>query len=341
MTLIELVEVDEPILILDEPLKTPHPKTDIRSYLKSSIIPPSIPRKRKSSEAATTQHSHPVQHAKTIDLSKVPSSGIIPSSDPLSDSVYFKPHKRAERKEKRLRNIEKERAQHEKVQLEQILEGLQGPDWLRVLGVTGVTDGERKDWEPKRRHFIREVQALVEKFREWREEEKRLKQEREEALAAEEEGKEEQDANQANGAAEDDEADGVIDDDSSGVPDSSDIDAWAARQLKQEAFSASISRSKQQAVKGSTAKPVAKKTSTDKPATASVSKLQSRDNPTGRGRTSRSVVAFGVPLPEFPEKDFELPDEYITEDALRANARKRRRRNRERQGVEREKAGPD
>ena len=331
------MEVDEAILILDEPVKSPHPKSDIRSYLKSNAIASSVPRKRKSSEAAATQPSHPVQHAKTIDLSKVPSSSIAPSSDPLSDSVYFKPHKRAERKEKRLRNIEKERAQHEKVQLEQILEGLQGPDWLRVLGVTGVTDGERKDWEPKRRHFIREVHALVEKFREWREEEKRLKQEREEALAAEEEVKEEQEAEQENGAADDNEADGVMDDDSSGVPDSSDIDAWAARQLKQEAFSASMSRSKQQATKGSN-KNNAKKTGTDKQPTALTPKLQSRDHPAGKGRTSRSVVAFGVPLPEFPEKDFELPDEYITEDALRANARKRRRRNRERQGAEREKA---
>lgn len=328
----ELVEVDESILIIDEPLKSSHPKSDIRSYLEANAVTSSIPRKRKSSEVLQSSPHQLQKNAKTIDLSKIPSSGSVPSSDPLHDSTYFKPHKRAERKEKRLRNIEKERAQHEKVQLEQILEGLQGPDWLRVLGVTGVTDGERKDWEPKRRHFINEVEALVDKFRQWREEEKRLKQEREEALAAEEEEREE-------GENEDHEAGEATEDDSSGVPDSSDVDAWAARQLKQEAFSASASRSKQLATKEPVVRSLPKHASPEKGSTNSAPQSQFRERAIGKGRTGRQVLAFGVPLPDFPEEDFELPKEYLTPEALRANARKRRRRNRERQEIHGEKVG--
>lgn len=327
----DLVEVDDPILIVDEPPTSSHPKSDIRAYLGSSTQSSSLPKKRKSSEPTTSSISYPNAHnAKTIDLSKVPSSSTHPTTDPLGDALYIKPHKRAERKEKRLRNIEKERAQHEKVQLEQILEGLQGPDWLKVLGVTGVTDGERKDWEPKRRHFIIEVQALVDKFRQWREEEKRLKQEREEALAAEEEHDEEE-KNHEKEQEEHQELNDDVDDESSGVPDSSDIDAWAARQLKQEAFSASNLKPGPKRQPTRPPKP----TSPEKPFTSFFSKPYLRDQALGKSRHGRTELAFGHPLPYLPECEFALPEAYVTPEALKANARKRRRRNRERQDAER------
>ncbi len=320
----DLIEIDDPILIVDEPSNSSHPKSDIRAYLGSSTQSSSLPKKRKSSEPTTSSTSYPNAHnAKTIDLSKVPSSSTHPTIDPLGDAIYIRPHKRAERKEKRLRNIEKERAQHEKVQLEQILEGLQGPDWLKVLGVTGVTDGERKDWEPKRRHFIIEVQALVDKFRQWREEEKRLKQEREEALAAEGEGEKNDEKEQG----EQDELNEDIDDESSVVPDLSDIDAWAARQLKQEAFSTSTSKPGPKRQPTRPPKP----TSPEKPFTSFFSKPYLRDQALGKSRHGRTELAFGHPLPYLPECEFSLPEAYVTPEALKANARKRRRRNRERQ----------
>ena len=69
---------------------------------------------------------------------------------------------------------------HEKVQLERLLEGLRGHDWLRVMGISGITETEKKLYEPKRDHLIREVKILLEKFRLWKEEEKRRKVEKEE-----------------------------------------------------------------------------------------------------------------------------------------------------------------
>ena len=102
--------------------------------------------------------------------------------DPLADEHFLKSHRRAERKEKQLRNIEKERAMHEKVQLDRILEGLKGHDWLKVLGITGVTDGEAKKYEPKRDYFVAEVQALVDKFKLWKEQERKQRVEKESVI---------------------------------------------------------------------------------------------------------------------------------------------------------------
>jgi hypothetical protein len=73
---------------------------------------------------------------------------------------------------------------HEKQQLERLLDGLQGPDWLRVMGITSVTVGDIKDWESKRDYFIKEIEALVDKFRQWKQEEKRIRAEKEAALTA-------------------------------------------------------------------------------------------------------------------------------------------------------------
>ena len=105
--------------------------------------------------------------------------------DPLPDSVYEPAHKRAERLERSIRNSEKGRAQHEKDQVIRLLEGLQGHDWLRVMGVSGITESKKKSFEPARAYFIKGSLAILEKFRTWNLEEKKRKQERERALAAE------------------------------------------------------------------------------------------------------------------------------------------------------------
>ena len=109
--------------------------------------------------------------ATRIDLATFKSAGRATKKDPLHDDVYLKIHRRLERQEKQLRNIEKERAMHEKSQLERLIDGLKGHDWLRVMGISGITDGEKKAYEPKRDHLIGEVKILLGKFRLWKEEE--------------------------------------------------------------------------------------------------------------------------------------------------------------------------
>ncbi|KAK8233262.1 something about silencing, SAS, complex subunit 4-domain-containing protein, partial [Phyllosticta capitalensis] len=230
------------------------------------------------------------------------------TSDPLGDDVFFKAHRRAERKEKQLRNIEKERAMHEKVQLERLLDGLLGHDWLKVMGVTGITDSEKKEYEPKRDYFIAEVRALVDKFRVWKEEEKRLRMEKEQAQQAKDEDDE----------AEDEEA-----------PDSSDEDAGAARQLQQEAISASgSSASKPKPPPAPVQRWIFREPSPERPFTSFYSKPHLRAAALGQQRHGRNITAFGQPIPELVEQEFSLPDDFITPEALAALEREKRRKRR-------------
>jgi hypothetical protein len=41
-------------------------------------------------------------------------------------------------------------------------------------------------------------------------------------------------------------------------------------------------------------------------------------------RSGRSVSAWGHPVPEVPEADFDLPQEYRDEDTLKVHARRKR-----------------
>jgi len=262
--------------------------------------------------------------ATPIDLPSFSSNSISTNVDPLPDSFYFKAHRRAERKEKQLRNIEKERAQHEKVQLERLLDGLQGPDWLKVMGVTGVTDGDKRSWEPKRQYFIREVDALVDKFRIWKEEEKRLRLEKEEKLAREED--EDEDEQDADAGAEDSED---VDSDTDAAPPSSDIDAWAARQLQQEARASLSKRPASRAKQKHRGFEPLLPPDPEKPFKSFFDKPHLRAQALGKQRHGRGVLAFGRPVPQIDLRDFELPADLLTEDVVRANARKRRRMRRE------------
>ena len=229
--------------------------------------------------------------------------------DPLTEAVYLKAHRRAERQEKQLRNIEKERAMHEKVQLERLLEGLRGHDWLRVMGISGITDGEKKAFEPKRDYFVREVQILLEKFREWKEEEKRRKVEKEESMQDEDE--------ELNG--EDEEGDDG--ESNADPPDYSDVDASAARQLHQEAILATTGQSGKPRLhrkKEHMALPM------EKPFTSFYSKSYLREAAIGKHRRGRSRFAFGQPLPEPRDAEFFLPDEILNAERVAASARRQR-----------------
>lgn len=256
-------------------------------------------------------------------------------ADPLSDEYFELIHRRPERAEKGIRNNDKGRAQHEKDQVIRLLEGLQGPDWLKVMGVSGLTDSRKKEFEPARHHFIKGCQAIIEKFRIWREEEKRRKLEKEQAMAEEEDDEEDEEELEEEEAEEVEEEEGEEEEEADGYasdgdpPDYSDVDASAARQLYEEAIarSARLHTSKRPEKRGKhesipfLAEPVL-----EKDFKSFFAKPHLREAAIGRSRRSgRTVAAWGHPVPEVPTSDFDLPEEYRDEETLKAHARKKRR----------------
>ena len=251
--------------------------------------------------------SKKLNEAQRIDFSSILGSTTLPQEDPMADAIYLKAHRRAERQEKQLRNIEKERAQHEKVQLERLLDGLKGHDWLRVMGISGITDTEKKLYEPKREYLIHEVESLLEKFRVWKEEEKRRKLEKEQKAEGDEDQSEASDGES---------------------PDYSDVDAWAARQLHREASSANDAKiGKRRSHRPQPTDEVPWRV--EKPFTSFFAKPYMREAALGKHRRGRTTVAFGHPLPDVREQEFGLPSDLLTQDALNASARRSRRANRE------------
>lgn len=252
--------------------------------------------------------------------------------DPLTDEYLESIHKKPERTEKSYRNNDKGRAQHERDQVIRLLEGLQGPEWLKLMGVSGITDSKRKEYEPARAHFIRGCETIIEKFRIWREEEKKRKLEKDAArrsVTTEVEGGEEEEAEEEEIEVED--ADEVASQISDGdPPDYSDVDASAARQLHQEA----IARSAPKARGGRKQKdqPPARSPKPNEVETEFKSffkKPHLREKAIGKSRRSgRIVAAWGHPVPEVDETNFDLPEEYRDDETLKARQRRKRREKR-------------
>lgn len=300
---------ETPIYIIDEPFKS------------TTSLQPDIPTQHnyhKLRALASIHHPLPngcsnlsegpdqrQNNAQRVDFSSTAPHASLFLEDPLGDGVYLKAHRRAERAEKQFRNIEKERAQHEKVQLERILDGLKGHDWLRAMGITGITESEKKSFESKRDYFIQEVSALIDKFKVWKEEEKRRKAEKEQNQLVE-----------GNLESEPEE---VID-------DASEADALVTK-LPQEAklaMGGHRRKGRRNRVEEEVVPPAV-----EKPFTSFYSKAHIREAAIGKHRRGRARFAFGQPLPEMVEKWFELPPDMLSLDALRASARSRRRARRE------------
>ncbi|KAI2614860.1 something about silencing, SAS, complex subunit 4-domain-containing protein [Hypoxylon sp. NC1633] len=273
--------------------------------------------------------------------------------DPLTDSYFASAHKKAERLEKSIRNTEKGRAQHEKDQIIRLLNELQGHDWLRTMGVSGVTESRKKTFEPARDHFIKGCQAILEKFRTWSQEEKKRKRKKNRALVEEAEEEEaddndnddadnDQPSNEGQEPGEDDGDDQEMadaepedeDDNSDAVsdgdpPEYSDVDA-SARQLHAEA----LARYTTSTSKKSRGEPPPKspETRAAKEFTSFFVKEHQRDAALSKSRRrQRTVYAWGQPLPGMDSKDFDLPDEYRDSEILKAHARQKRRERRHRQ----------
>ncbi|MCJ1387432.1 hypothetical protein MMC18_000275 [Xylographa bjoerkii] len=311
----EFLTADTRILIVDEVSKSTQPDdraTPMTCLSDSGPAEAHLPIASFHPSDNTASGSSTSAAVQKIDFSSIPQQMLRTGTDPLSDEVYFKAHRRAERQEKQLRNIEKERAQHEKVQLERLLEGLKGHDWLRVMGISGITDSEKKSFEPKRDWFIREVSYLIDKFKRWKEEEKRRKVEKELSVKADEEEDDEDDV----------EAGGSFGD-SSNSPQ--DVDTLAALQLHNESVSASRTKHKgKHAIIASLQPPPL-----ERPFTSFYSKPYMREAALGKHRRGRTRFAFGQVVPELAERPFDLPREMLTNDAIKASARSRRRARRE------------
>ncbi|KAH8682466.1 something about silencing, SAS, complex subunit 4-domain-containing protein [Xylariales sp. PMI_506] len=378
-----ILNVDTPILIYDS-AGSPH--THVRT----------LPSRQAAAVAATTSHPPQLQtkidaeaaqkHAHRPNLDRYPirsyGDGLFTdlfdsqqidftflgtshrsnvTADPLPDSHFEPAHRKAERLEKSIRNTEKGRAQHEKDQIIRLLGELQGPDWLRTMGVSGVTESKKKTFEPARDHFVRGCQAILDKFRWWSQEEKRRKLDRERALAEEaedvgrevsqepdeeqdeddeaagddaeeEEGAEEsvqgQDVEMADaGSAE--ESPGSVSE--SDPPDSSDVDASIAKQLREEVL-ASAKFTSSASLKRSRGEPLlTPELDVKREFRSFFEKKHEREVALSNVRRSRRIAkAWGHDVPEAEEGNFNLTEEYRDEETMKARERRKRR---DRRGV--------
>ncbi|KAI1872261.1 uncharacterized protein JN550_003980 [Neoarthrinium moseri] len=199
-----VLNIETPILVVDSQASPHYNVRKLPPRHASPLVQPQQLPTGSSGNRSRHDHSHkpipevyPVKHfgdilftnlyeAQRIDFGFL---GARHSSDdpqdPLPDSAYEPAHRKAERLEKSIRNTEKGRAQHEKDQIIRLLGELQGPDWLRTMGVSGITESKKKTFEPARDHFIRGCQAILDKFRWWSLEEKKRKLERDRVQAEE------------------------------------------------------------------------------------------------------------------------------------------------------------
>ncbi|KAI3324485.1 hypothetical protein HD806DRAFT_492745 [Xylariaceae sp. AK1471] len=264
--------------------------------------------------------------------------------DALPDSQFAPVHRRAERLEKSIRNTERGRAQHERDQIIRLLGELQGHDWLRTMGVNGVTESRKKSFEPARDHFVKGCQAILNKFRLWSQEEKRRKLERERALAEETDDEEDEDQEEVDGSDSSEEANSLDDVDMVDIqdeggddaasggepPEYSDVDA-AARQLHDEALAQAryAALNSPRKVRGEPPPPILDPTPRE--FTSFFEKRHQRDAALNKSRRrGRTILAWGHPVPEMSEYDFELPADCLDEDTLKAHERQKRRDRRQR-----------
>ncbi|KAL9586363.1 MAG: hypothetical protein Q9203_003890 [Teloschistes exilis] len=328
------------IHIVDEPLKASTSTTlhslgatkgeDLNGHISSDRHPTS-----RLVTGGNTWSNLDLNDAERLDFASAERHTRQVTEDPLTDEVYFKAHRRAERGEKQHRNREKESAQHEQSQLERILEGLQGHAWLKTMGITGITDSERKMYEPKRLIFIQRVTALLNKFRAWKEEEKRRRSERERASTADDD---EEDGLEEEGEEEDDD-----DEDAAEGSDRSSFiagfDGMHERNtLTRRTHSTSRAKDTHDSVRGRVSAASNSSRSqrlnalpppVDKPFTSFFSKPYLREAALSTTRRGRLRFAFGQQIPELKQQEFSLPPGMLTTKVLRANARSKRAAKRE------------
>ncbi|KAI1169803.1 hypothetical protein F4777DRAFT_584556 [Nemania sp. FL0916] len=366
------ISTDTPIIVLDTEHGVSDPIETVASGTAASIVPtkrqqPVLPDPEihHSTVRLYSDHLFTDVHNSSIVKFDLPPADFRDdgSDDPLPDSHFVAAHRRPERLERSLRNTERRRAQHEKEVVTRLLGELQGPDWLRTMGVNGVTESRKKSFEPARDHFIRGCQAIIDKFRLWGQEEKRRRLERERVLADESSEDDEDDDDEEDVEDEDDDAEenegqheedvkgsdcservGSVDDvdmadvehegDRDGAsdgepPEYSDVDE-AARQLHDEAMERARYAASASPKRARGEPPPAAVDPAPREFTSFFEKRHQREAALNKSRRrGRIVLAWGHPVPDMSEYDFELPDFCLDEDTLKAHERQKRRNRRQ------------
>ncbi|KAJ2905703.1 hypothetical protein MKZ38_004570 [Zalerion maritima] len=320
-----LLEIDTPIVLVDS---HPLPKS-----ARSQPDPP-------MNFADHLASSYNGVHAQVVDL-RILDNRVFGDTgeDPLADGLYETFHKRQERNEKSIRNIEKNKAQHEKERVQRLLESLQGQDWLRVLGIHGInTEARKKQYRPARQYFIKGCENILAKFKEWSKYEKSKRYDKGRSKSPTSTpppghgGKRgAEGGTKAGGKAKRQRCSATR---NSLVEDSEDgdIDASVAKQLQEESAARSKSHGgKSRASAGSKVQQQTKEpVESPKPQefTSFFKKAYQRDAAL-KGRRTRHPLAWGHPIPEVEEEEFRLPDDFLDAEALKALSRRRRQARRE------------
>ena len=253
--------------------------------------------------------------AQKVDLSCLDRMGRNIKSDPLPDDLYIRPHLREERAEKGIKNLENMNSLHGRNHIQQLLEGLKGTEWLKVLGVGGViTEAKKLEFEEQREYFKKRCREYLRKCREWKELEKR----REQAKKRKAEEMEEESGDDSDGDP----------------PDYSDVDHAAAMQLHDEAVKRSAPH--QVGRKRQRTSPIEPEPQSLPEITSFFAKPHLREAALSkRRRSGRGVLAFGHPIPDMLEKEFELPEEIKDWWAQKDASPRRRTRTRRSSGLDR------
>ncbi|EMR11409.1 hypothetical protein PNEG_00432 [Pneumocystis murina B123] len=90
------------------------------------------------------------------------------SVDPLSDNLFHLNHKRFDRQEKHIRNIEYERFTYDRLYLEQKIDQLNGSNWKKVVMAISKITGCKDPLEIQRQYIIERLEQVLKKFDSWR-----------------------------------------------------------------------------------------------------------------------------------------------------------------------------
>lgn len=249
------------------------------------------------------------------------------TTDPLADDLYIKPHRGMGREEKRLRNVERDKAAYDKQRYEERLEKLRGTDWIKTFNLGGITVKlGNAEMEKRRQVVIKWHESLLEKFKAWKEEERRQKAAKGGRLSrsitnSQERGTAESEDLHGQAARNDDDGQIYEEEDIYAIVDDSDDAGDNSYHSKQYRHTSKPSKGVHRFPYAESPK---KKQSDLKPFTSFYGKSHMRLAAISTGRkSSRNLTAFGEPLPEIEEKEFLLPDEFFQQTARHMRARRR------------------